>query len=51
MEEGEGWRHLCIHSFGTHDLPGLLRTGFMLALEFGAGILQDAHEEIEIQSG
>lgn len=42
-EEGEGGGHSWIHNLG------LLRTGFILALELGVGTLQDTHEEIEVQ--
>ena len=45
MEEGAGLAHLGTHRLGTHDLAGLLRTGFILAVEFGTGTLPDAYEE------
>ena len=47
MEEGPG---LGAHRLGTHDLAGL-RTGFILALKFGTGMLPDTREETEGQRG
>ena len=38
------------HRLGTHDLAGL-RTGFILALKFGTGMLPDTREETEGQRG
>lgn len=51
MEEGAGLVHLGAHRLGTHDLAGLLRAGFILAVEFGTGTLLDAYEETEVQRG
>lgn len=34
MEEGPGLVYLGAHRLGTRDLAGLLRSGFILALEY-----------------
>lgn len=51
MEEGPGLAYLGDHRLGPCDLAGLLRSGFILTLEFGICMLPDKHEETEVQRG